>query len=816
MADLKGLARAPRPDTTTGPERGSAMTPTTATGSTAVSALHASLGNAAVQRMAGGPTTPAAAKTAGPAATGPTTGATRAPQAMQRKPALRATEQLQLPSGGNLEATKAVMAAIEHITPAPDGSYVTNYAGRQIVMTPSQAEQVRSAAARALQNALNRSRRRFQGAADRYANQQSVNREFWFSSHIASSFAWIRTLGRHSDPAAAIASQRTELDTASTAAQRSLGAGALVEAASHLARADAASELTARLVQAYVDQLIESAGSIIVGLEYTRDAAFITLGVLSVIVTGGAAAGVAPGLVGTGIGGLSVAGTATAISVGAPIVANVGAGIVKVVEGDSVDWGSIAVDAAVQIVLARFGGKLGEGVFGKIAGNPATRTLARQAIASLISGVATHEIGQAFTVSVHHTYEAFRGRPVTWARFIEDLTTRLTDPKGLFMAAVMSSLQFGAHVAVAKHTASHPVDTEMQLAAQKPTTPEPGPAPKPAESPVAQGAAGKHADTESTFAELKSELGTEPEAGGPIVGQKLGARSAEDPVAKALPPLPEKFAVSPTRKAELEASMLAHRRQEGLTALADEPDLQAALVSSTKKLGGKADLVDLAADSPTRMREMWEDYKVNSAKRAAEGKKPHEFADYVKARQASQHRARYGEHTDAFTRGPNEIILAAPGRENEPGIDSVSFAPGPSGGRIKLLDNKAAQQGSTIGKVSALQQNISADTAATPVKPGNLDEAIAVVQQGASQPEAPPVIKDVVLPRLQAASKAVNDHVASWQQANPGKPLTDIKLQTEIGKILDQYGIDRVVTTAGGGSNVKISAALRKQGFTQE
>ena len=50
------------------------MTRTTTTGATAVSDLHAGLGNAAVQRIAGGPATPAAAQTAGPAATGPATG----------------------------------------------------------------------------------------------------------------------------------------------------------------------------------------------------------------------------------------------------------------------------------------------------------------------------------------------------------------------------------------------------------------------------------------------------------------------------------------------------------------------------------------------------------------------------------------------------------------------------------------------------------------------------------------------------------------------------------------------------------------------
>ena len=737
------------------------------------------------------------------------------------------------------------MAAIEAIAAAPDGSYVTTYQGRRIVMTSEQAQKVRSAAAQAMQAAVNRSRRRLDDAVGRYRAQESVNKEFWFTSHSVKAYAYIRTLGDYSDPGFAIAMQQTGFNVAAAAAQQSIQTGALVKAAGALAQADSASERTAKLVRVYVDQLIEGGESLATGLEYTRDAAFITLGVLAIVATGGAAAGAAPGVVGTGIGGLSVGATATTISVAAPILANVGVGLMKVADGEPVDWGSIAVDAAVQVLLARFGGKLGESVFGKVAGSAVSRTLARKAMASVVSGVATHEVGQAFSVSVQHAYSALRGQPVTWARFIDDLTTRLADPKGLFIAAAMSSIQFGAHAAVDRHlAAATPSAGRRPVARSQTAKPAPAPkAPAPEHAPAAPSAAvpehapaapstavPEHApaapsaakvaegmDTDRAFAELKSELGPEVAATGPVMGQKLGARSPGDPEPEPVPPLPEKFAVSPTEKAELEASLQVQRRKDALDALKDAPDLQAALTSSTKKLGGKADLVDLAADSPSQMRKLWEDWKVNSAKRTAEGKTPHEFADYVKSRQ-TEARGIHGERTDVFARGASEIIVQAPGRVNEEGIDSVSFAPGPSGGRIKLLDNKALREGARVGKVSALQQNLPARAAsgATPAKAGNLDDAIAIVQNAASQPEAPPAIKDVVLPRLQAASKAINDHVATWQNANPGKPLTDRQLQTEIGTILDKYGIDRVVTTAGGGSNVKISGPLKKQGFTQE
>jgi hypothetical protein len=374
-------------------------------------------------------------------------------------------------------------------------------------------------------------------------------------------------------------------------------------------------------------------------------------------------------------------------------------------------------------------------------------------------------------------------------------------------------------VAVDQSLAPRATDTKPQVTAQELTTAKGTLEPNVAEPPAIRmtGSATKLADTESTFAELRSELEPETATTGPVMGQRLGARSAEESVTKPLSLLPEE-----------PASMLAQRRQEGFEALADLPDLQAALVSSPCRLGGKADLVDVAADSPPRMRKMWEGYKVNTVKRADEGKAPLEFFEYVKARQASEERSLHGERTDAFARGADEILVVAPGhvkesgvdsgRVNKSGIDSVSFAPDPSGGRIKLLDNKALQQGSTVRAVSALQENLAARAASdtTPAKAGNLDEVVAIVRQAASQPEAPSVIKDVVLPRLQAASKAVNGHVANWQRTNPGKPLTDPKLQAEIGEILDRHGIDRVVTTAGGGPNVKLSGSLRQQGFKQE
>ena len=345
-------------------------------------------------------------------------------------------------------------------------------------------------------------------------------------------------------------------------------------------------------------------------------------------------------------------------------------------------------------------------------------------------------------------------------------------------------------------TAQRPATAQVVTPAETSAVTTPPTASAPAASP--------NVDTETTFSSLRAELGEETPATGPVTGQKLGARTAGAATGEPRPPQPEKSPEALAREKEVVTSTQAARREDAIKAFDDLPDLQAQLRSSAK-IGGGADLLDLAADSPAMMREVYAAWKANSARRIAAGEDPLTFDRYVKARQ-TEARGIHGERTEAFSRGQTEIMAVPPGRVNEAGIDSVSFAPNDSGGRIKLLDNKAVRAGSTVSKVSALQQNL----------PGNLDDVIPVVAQAASQPGVPAVFKDVVLPRLQAASKAVNEHVASWQKANPGKSLTDPALQADIGRILDQHGIDRIVTTAAGGSGVRVSRALRQQGFKQE
>ncbi|MGV9385748.1 DNA/RNA non-specific endonuclease [Nonomuraea sp. NPDC003707] len=381
-----------------------------------------------------------------------------------------------LPPGDGLAAARTVMAAIDGLSMGPDSLMRTIYRGEVITLTPEQAERVRASARTALTLALNRSARRAEDAMGRYRAQEEVNSDFPVTSHSVKAWAYVRTWGGYDHPGTALEALRSTLTAESAAAGHAITAGAFTEAADHLAKADAASERSAMLVRAYVDQLIEGGESLATGLEYTRDAAFVTLGVLAVVASGGAALGLAPEAIGTGVAGLSVSGTATAISVGAPLAATVGVGAVKAAYGEKVDWAAIALEAAVQVVLTRVGGRVSHTIFDRLAGNPTAQTLARKAFASIAAGVTTHELSQGFSVAVHQTVDALRGRDVTWAGFADQLEQRLTDPKGLFMATLMSSVQLGASIAVDR--ATHPSTSTSTSASGPASAPARGPAPK--------------------------------------------------------------------------------------------------------------------------------------------------------------------------------------------------------------------------------------------------------------------------------------------------------------------------------------------------
>jgi hypothetical protein len=247
-----------------------------------------------------------------------------------------------------------------------------------------------------------------------------------------------RLRGQVQAAAAAVSAGRTALDGAR-----------LVTALDALEAGAQAAEAAGDLSYAYRSGIIDTGERQVRVLEFTRNASFVALGVLAIVATGGAAAAAA----GAGGGGAAAAGstatafgvnlgvgTATAanvIATGAPIVATLGEAGVRAAVGDEVDWGKVAADVAVSLILARFGGRLANGVFAQLGGNAAVQSMGRVAFTRAFAAVVTHEASTAFTAAVEATYARLRGRRVTWGHFLADLGQRLADPRGIVIAAIM-------------------------------------------------------------------------------------------------------------------------------------------------------------------------------------------------------------------------------------------------------------------------------------------------------------------------------------------------------------------------------------------
>jgi hypothetical protein len=395
--------------------------------------------------------------------------AAKAPPAA--KPPLSAAD-LEIPRNASMGDIVERMRVIDAIRPSTvaSGVYTTTFRGREIRLNDRQVSSVRAAARKNLDDAVAKAVSRSDSAVGRYKGQEQVNADFPIASRAAKAWAWVSTFGEYENPAESVYGQAGLVNFNAGAAKGLIAGNRFADAMPYIANADAASERTSKIVSAYINQLIEGGEQLVTGLTYTRNAAFITVGVLAVVVTGGAALGVSPGVVGTGVGGLTVAQTATALTVGAPIVARLGEAGVKLAYGDKVDWGKLALDTAVDIVLARFGGRLTAGIAGKLIGNPATASLARQFISQLVANSASHALTLSFRQSVDAIFERLRGnKNVTWEVFVNSLVANLTDPKGWFLVLVASGVQTAAQVKISSATGSK-AGTPPVVKAEKPPT----------------------------------------------------------------------------------------------------------------------------------------------------------------------------------------------------------------------------------------------------------------------------------------------------------------------------------------------------------
>jgi hypothetical protein len=450
-----------------------------------------------------------------------------------------------IPSGSELKDATEVMAAVQAVrsSTTASGLYTTQFRGKTISLTKAQRDQLYATASTAIKKNLARARQKAQSAKSGYEIQTKIDEEHWLVAPIVKTFAGVRS----KVPLLLAAVQRAE--GSADATEKALQTNDYIRAAQLLAECETAAIQASTLWREYHEGIISSGEKTVTVLEYTRDASFVTLGVLAVIATGGAAAGATTSAFGLEVGTVSAA---NVIATGAPIVATVAGAGVQAALGDKVDWAKVGVDVAVNLILSRFGGKLSHGIYKSMLGNPAVRKVGEVAFSRICSSILTHEASTAFTVAVDAIYRRFKGENLTWDQFTNELIARVADPKGVFVAAIMGAVVTAADVRsggsrsvptrdVADHDAvTKKVPAPATSTAAAGTTSEGTPA---ATTPVKEPVAAAKASTkpEEALGSLKAEPRAVPHGEEPVTGERSVAPPATKPseAARKLPDHPE-------------------------------------------------------------------------------------------------------------------------------------------------------------------------------------------------------------------------------------------------------------------------------------
>jgi hypothetical protein len=348
------------------------------------------------------------------------------------------------------------MAEFTSIHPSnkASGIYEGTFRGRPLSLTEEKYNEMRKAVRIAVARAIDAAVVREQMARGRYEEQQKVDAQHWIVAPI------VKAIGRVSDPGPALVGFTETARTSLAEARKALDAGDFNAAARLAGDGALAAVQASKMVAAYVDQIIDAAEFTVTVLEDIKLASEVVFLLCAIAATGGAAGAAATSLGLEGAGATttlfgvtgSTATWATAIGATAAITEEVSLGIMRAADGEPVDWGEIAVHAAIQIIVAKFSPGLGQRLSKSLSSSAVANKGLREIIARVgmarVVNVATtfllHEGTQVFSTAVEDTMAALRGQPVTWGKFGDHLFLRLTDPKGLLMA-VLSGTLAGAH-----------------------------------------------------------------------------------------------------------------------------------------------------------------------------------------------------------------------------------------------------------------------------------------------------------------------------------------------------------------------------------
>ena len=158
------------------------------------------------------------------------------------------------------------------------------------------------------------------------------------------------------------------------------------------------------------------------------------------------------------------------------------------------------------------------------------------------------------------------------------------------------------------------------------------------------------------------------------------------------------------------------------------------------------------------------------------------FAEYVEAIYSRHYVGMLGEYEVAFRKGEQLILLKAPdGLVTIPGTDLVAIER--ATGDVLLIDNKALHSAEDVSKVDALTRNLR----------GNVKSDLSAFGQASGDGRLPSQV-DGALARLQKARDAIDAKYGTLSKEAFEYPI----VQADVTAILQQNGVRRVVTNAGG------------------
>ena len=271
-------------------------------------------------------------------------------------------------------------------------------------------------------------------AFDRYQDQKKVSDDQWIISGLSRAAKEVTTLGDFEDPGPELKRILDELRSSARNAIAALGADDLATADGICTRLDAMAVRAQKLAHCYSEDLIDGAETAKTTVKVVDTGAKVVGGVALTVATGGAAAGVVAA---------EVVGTATAISVAGGVAASTAGVATKLALGEKVDWGMFSIDILMQGLLARFGGKLTEGVAAAVAQRlgPAAATLGGAVIKNLAAQAVMHVNTTMSKTALETAYGKLSGRDLTLQQVYDSYIAQLTDPSSLLVAAATAAAQ---------------------------------------------------------------------------------------------------------------------------------------------------------------------------------------------------------------------------------------------------------------------------------------------------------------------------------------------------------------------------------------